>query len=214
MHKGKSNIEIVKDYLAGERPFVQVGYQGEHHDRKVGERWEDLQGITWEKTKWGVTRINKQADSIRKMLEQKCGCGQDIKYGTKRDELFFQRTGMCENCLINYETGLRVLGIYDTYEQYKLLSNEYGFVVDAEQKVNETLEFAEKDDGSLSILCNGEGFLEKFHGYNSEEFIKQVKADLKILRKRIVVVGKAKEKAKKNYEKLCKKFKVKAYVGQ
>ena len=46
---GKSNLGIVKDYLEGNRPFVQVGYDSnlENNKRKEGDQWEDSQGRKW-----------------------------------------------------------------------------------------------------------------------------------------------------------------------
>lgn len=210
-YKGKSNIEILKDYVAGVRPFMQVGYTKAKAVRKVGDRWTE-KGIEWEQKTWGPTRVNAQADNIREMVVQKCKCGQDIKYGSRRDSLFFAKTGMCENCVINHETNLRILGVYDSYERYKLLSNEFGFLKDAKQKLKETLEFIKKDDGTLKVLCNSEGYIEKFKGKNIGEFEAQVKDDLKLIGVRIKVVGKAKNEAKKVYKSLCKKSKLPSYV--
>ena len=38
-----SNIETIDKYLKGERPIIQVGYDGkkEQVTRKVGEMWKD-----------------------------------------------------------------------------------------------------------------------------------------------------------------------------
>ena len=46
---GKSNLDIVKDYVEGNRPFVQVGYDPNLNNskRKEGEEWEDGQGNKW-----------------------------------------------------------------------------------------------------------------------------------------------------------------------
>ena len=43
---GKSNIDIVKDYVDGNRPFVQVGYDPNLNNskRKENEESEDGQG--------------------------------------------------------------------------------------------------------------------------------------------------------------------------
>ncbi len=40
---GKSNLDIVKSYVSGERAFIQVGYDSntELLNRKEGEEWED-----------------------------------------------------------------------------------------------------------------------------------------------------------------------------
>ena len=46
---GKSNLNIVRDYVAGNRPFIQVGYDPNLNNstRKEGEEWEDGQGNKW-----------------------------------------------------------------------------------------------------------------------------------------------------------------------
>ena len=47
--QGKSNLAIVKDYVEGNRPFIQVGYDSNlnNSNRKEGEEWEDAQGNKW-----------------------------------------------------------------------------------------------------------------------------------------------------------------------
>ena len=47
--QGKSNLAIVKDYVEGNRPFIQVGYDSNLNNskRKEGEEWEDAQGNKW-----------------------------------------------------------------------------------------------------------------------------------------------------------------------
>ena len=49
--KNKSNLSVVADYLAGERPFTQlsmhISEQGKY--RKNGEKWKDRNGIEWTK---------------------------------------------------------------------------------------------------------------------------------------------------------------------
>jgi len=46
---GKSNLSIVRDYMDGNRPFIQVGYDPNlnNNKRKEGEIWEDSQGSKW-----------------------------------------------------------------------------------------------------------------------------------------------------------------------
>jgi hypothetical protein len=112
MHRGKSNIQIVRDYLNGERPFVTVGYQKPPPTRKDGERWVDNNGITWEQRNGYKIRINEQANLIREASKQVCACGQEIRYGSNLDNKFFLKTGKCSNCTLEEETRLRVLGVW------------------------------------------------------------------------------------------------------
>ena len=102
---GMSNINIVQSYLDGTRPFTQIGYTGDINKyRKENERWTDNEGIEWERKDGKNVRVTKsQGDIIREMINQKCKCGQEIKFGSRLDGIFFSKTGLCENCLINYE---------------------------------------------------------------------------------------------------------------
>ena len=64
--KNKSNIDILRDYVAGERPFIQVGYTGEKNKyRKDGDKWKDKNGIEWERKNGQNVRLTKsQADLL------------------------------------------------------------------------------------------------------------------------------------------------------
>jgi len=171
-YKGKSNIDIVKSYLSGERPFVQVGYVPEKIVRKVGDEWVDIKGTRWIQKECGPVTINKQADEIRKFIDQTCKCGQNIKFGNKRDQLFFNKTGLCENCLIDYETKLRILGIYNDYEKYKLISNELGYLKDIREKLKDAIKYCEENSGDMTSVCNSEGFLERWKDTNQPQILK------------------------------------------
>ena len=200
MRVKKSNIQIVKDYLAGERPFIQVGYTKTAPERKEGEQWVDGKGVKWEQRDGWKTRVNEQANLIRSMSQRKCACGQDIRYAGKLDEKFFRRTSKCFDCVIKEETELRVLGVYPQYEKYKMISNYLGFLVDLRSKIKDSIKYFEGETGAMQMLCNGEGFLEKFTGVNHEELLKNAKADFKAISKTIRIVAKDKNKEKKKYE--------------
>lgn len=197
----KSNIEIVKSYLAGERPVVMVGYAPPAAKRKDGEEWEDVSGKRWKMVNGAKVSVNSQSEMIRKMTRQKCSCGQDIRYGDRLDEKFFVKTGKCFDCIIKEETELRVLGVYPHYERYKLLSNYLGSLKDLKEKIEDSIKYFEEETGTLSVLCNGEGFIEKFRGMNTSDLLLTAKKDLKKVIKTIFEVSKNKEKAKKVYEK-------------
>ncbi len=196
----KSNIEIVKSYLAGERPFVQVGYTAPVVKRKEGEEWVDANGRKWRQTKGGKVSVNSQADLIREITQQKCACGQDIRYGNRFDQKFFVKTGMCYDCVIKQETELRILGVFNQYEQWKLLSNYLSFLEDMKQKIEDSIKYFQTESETLSILCNGEGFLEKFKGMNTGDLLVAAQKDLVEISETIKKVAKDKEKAKKIYE--------------
>lgn len=213
---GKSNIDILKDYVAGTRPFIQVGFVGDKHKfRKDGEKWTDKDGIEWQRKNGQNIRLTKsQADLIRELIHknQKCECGQDIRWGTKLDQYFFFRTGLCENCLITYETDLRILGIYEIYEKYKLISYELGRVTDVKEKLKEVIKFFEEDNGDVEMICNSEGFIERWKNTNTEKIKEDAVRDLELINKKIEELSKLQEENKRLYIESVKPFNLKAYV--
>ena len=211
---GKSNIDIVKDYLAGERPFVQVGYTGDKNKhRNEGEKWKDNDGVEWERKNGKNVRLTKtQGDLIREMLNDKCKCGQVIRWGSKQDAYFFGRTGMCANCLIDYETKLRVLGIYPDYETYKVLSYEVGALKDAREQIQGAIKFFAEENGDVTMLCNSEGFMERWKNTNQEKILADAKTELEWVEKRLETIIKQKDEAKARYEEATKKYKLEYYV--
>lgn len=197
----KSNIEIVKNYINGQRPFVSVGYTPPNIVRKEGEIWVDASGQKWIQKKGFRTKINEQADLIRKASKRKCNCGQDIEFGNRLDQKFFAKTGKCFDCVIKEETELRILGVYPHYERYKMISNYLGFIKDLRSKIIDSIKYLESEPGTLDVLCNGEGFIEKFRGLNTKELLDEAKKDLKTANETILKVTKDKEKARRIYHK-------------
>lgn len=196
----KSNIEIVKNYLAGEKVFVTVGYQPPVAERKEGERWVDASGVTWEQKDGWKTRVNEQAEMIRNASKRVCGCGQEIRFGSKLDNDFFIKTGKCYECLIKEETELRILGVFPYYETWKVASNYLGFLKDMKGKIEDSIHYFEGEDGTLRVLCNGEGFIEQFKGLNTAELLDGAKEDLKKITDLIEKVISEKDEAKRIYD--------------
>ena len=210
--KGKTNLQIISSYLDGTRPFIQVGYIKKEPKRSKGETWVDGKGVTWRQENGFKTRVNKQADSIRALISNRCKkCDCDMKWGGRLDKLFFNKTGLCENCLITHETNLRILNIYGDYEKYKLVSNELGCVKDAREKVKDAIRFFTENTGDIQMLCNSEGFLERWQTNDRELILKGAKNDLKIANKKIKELEKYKKQFKDSYVKSAKKYNITPY---
>ena len=214
--KNKSNIDILRDYVAGERPFIQVGYAGEKVKyRKNGEKWKDKDGIEWERQDGQNKRITKtQGDIIREAIigGQKCKCNQDIRWGSKLDKYFFSRTGLCEGCLINYETNLRILGIYDKYERYKLISYELGRMEEGKAKIEDVIKFFSNSSGDVEMICNSEGFVERWKTTNKDDIVAEAKSDLQRLNENIEKMKTYRDEAKQLYVDGVKPYNLEVYV--
>jgi hypothetical protein len=161
MDRRRWNHETIKQVLDGEHPFIhiQVGYTGKPVKHKDGDEWTDAKGITWKKENGGISRVNKQMDSIREMIKPKCSkCGTRIDFScSKLDHAVFPRTGMCYDCLEAYEFELRVLGKYDDYEKMKILKNKRGMLEEFKQKVIESIHYLKNESGKVEdVLSSGE----------------------------------------------------------
>ncbi len=184
--KGKSNIAIVTDMLNGERPFTQIGYEGEAEkpfkDREIGEIWSDKNGKQWIKMEHGGVRsYNPKADIIKEEVNKKwiCKrCDQSLRFShTKHDEKFLNRTGICFDCITEYETELRFKGLYPQYEKKKILENQLSYAKDMKSKLRESFKYT-KDNPVLKYV-NSNGFIEEWKNESRTELMSSMLADYK-----------------------------------
>lgn len=211
----KSNIDILKDYVAGIRPISIFGYTGQQYvKRNVGDQWTDVKGVTWEQKEIGPVRVNKMAEAVREARGiDKCKkCQKEIRWGGRVDHILHRKTGICADCLIEYETKLRIVGVYTDYEVMKMSSNELGIMKDVKAKISEVLKFFQTEQGDVTMLCNSEGFTERWKNTNRDKIIKDAKRDLKLVRQRIAFLAKIKAESKKKFLEGAKKYNLETYV--
>ena len=91
-YKGKTNLQIVADYLSGTRPVSVFGYTGkEYVKRAAGDTWTDNSGQEWVQMASGPRKVNRVANIVREAIGvQKCRCGQEIRWGSIPSQ-----TGQC-----------------------------------------------------------------------------------------------------------------------
>lgn len=212
--QNKSNIEILRNYVDGVRPYVITGYTGKKYkkQKKIGDRWKDSDGTEWEQKAYGRVKVNRVADIVRAAREQKCKCGQAIKWGSRIDQIFFNKTGMCSNCIIDYETKLRILGLYDNYEKYKMLSNEIGNLKDIKTKLTEVVKFFSENNGDIEMICNSEGFTERWKNTNKDEILQNAMRDLEFINKKLDSISIIKEEEKRKYIEGSSRYGLETYV--
>ena len=185
----KKNIDIVRDYLNGERPVIQVGYTGDMDKyiiRKVGERWTDSSGKEWEQKDYGPVAVTRVSDIIREEMSQKCSCcKREIRWGDKYDRKMYYRTEKCFDCLIEEETMLRIKGQYKLYETKKLIENELSYLHDVKKKLKEAKEYLASDDSKKFTYVNSNGLVEEWDNNARAELTKNVEKDWKTCLKKI-----------------------------
>lgn len=143
LKSGKSNLDIVRSYLAGERAFVQVGYDASIalQSRKEGEEWEESDGSKWIKKGGVKQRVSKHAQYI---LEQRCTiCNSDMKWGNRLDQKIYPKTQRCYECNIEFEGILKSRGLYANYEKFKVINNELSMMKDFKAKVVDSISYLE-----------------------------------------------------------------------
>ena len=148
----KSNLSIVRDYVEGNRPFIQLGYDSntELLNRKEGETWEDSKGSTWIK-EGGVKKRLSKLGKIN--IEQKCDiCDANIKFGNYLDQRVYARCGKCYECSVVFDSRIKLLGKFNDYAKYYAFSAEYSKLKDFKTKILESIEYLENYDPELKYF--------------------------------------------------------------
>ena len=213
-----SNLDVVRSYLDGKRPYLTISYNQTEKDkhRTEGEKWE-IGGIKWERKGGKNIKVTKtQGDIIREAIGDSLNCKNcrlQYKWGSKNDLKFLRRTGLCEDCLIEFETKLRVLGMYNNYEKYHMASHELGYLKESREKIKETIEYFNRTDGNIVKFAETE-YDENivWENTNKDKIVADATADLKRVEDLILVGTKITAKLKKQYLGGIKKNKIKSYV--
>jgi hypothetical protein len=97
--------------------------------RKVGEKWTDENGKSWEQTEGGKIEFSELGDIMaetRAYLDRLNTCkGEEcktIKPG-RVDKKLISKTGYCTTCLAKKESKIKIDGLWDAYEDYKIYNN-------------------------------------------------------------------------------------------
>lgn len=183
------NTDIIKSYLAGERPYIKVGYTGDKDKyiiRKVGETWTDSDGKQWIEKESGPQTVTRVMDIVRSETNDKCtGCGMEIRWGKKRDLKMFYKTKKCFDCLIEEETQLRIKGQFKLYETRKLLENEISYLNDVRQKLKESKDYLASEDSKVLTYVNSNGLVEEWDNVSRNELTESVEKDFVACLKKI-----------------------------
>ena len=154
MSRRRWKMEDIKTVVEGENPFKQFGYDvAEPHKRKVGEKWTDARGKTWEQRNGYRAIVNEKADSIRELVRQRCSlCKKDIRWGTRLDKQFFPKSDMCYDCTIDHDTMLRLSGKWENYEKRKVISYQLSYLRDIRSQIQESIDYLSSTDGKMHFV--------------------------------------------------------------
>ncbi len=161
--------------------------------REVGETWEEKNAsgnIEYITQKEGYRVRSNVSPEMSAFLEaireeqlkfpncqkEECTC----KAPTDLDQKFRKIVGMCHDCLVSYETRLKIQGKFNEYALDKMKSNAESFFKQADKEV-EVVKEALKD---VSFVNSEHGDIEKWEGHNSEELIEKVSQQYQIFKEK------------------------------
>jgi len=170
--------------------------------RKVGEKWTDANGDSWEQMEAGKIKVSELGDIMaetRAYLDKLNSCKaedcQTIKIG-RVDKKLISKTGYCLGCLTKKEAQIKYDGLWKEYEDYKIYSN----MIDHGKDVIAQFKQAYNDVKQVYEVANEKGELEKWTMEKDAETMKaEILVDIMNFEKEVEEVTKLRNEA---WEKL------------
>ena len=145
--------------------------------RKVGEKWTDENGKSWEQTEGGRIEFSELGDIMaeaRAYLDKLNSCKSDncktIKIG-RVDKKLISKTGYCLHCLTIRESQIKVDGLWEAYEDYKIFSNMISYGTDIVSQFQQ----AYNDAKQTYEVVQEDGTIEK---WSMERDVEELKAEI------------------------------------
>ena len=174
------DIKRMRNIVSGntaERTRVQAGFEQQKVKYGEGDIWEEG-GKMWT-IKNGLKQTVTKHDKLREMVNMplKCPeCDRALK-STRLNKKMWPIHNKCFDCVVEYETHLRVIGKYEEYEKNLMNANKNSFVTDYEQAVEAYI----NDTGDTFMSEAGD--IENWSKSKvNPETIKALKANIKQLR--------------------------------
>ena len=145
--------------------------------RKVGERWTDENGKSWEQHEGGRIEVSELGDIMaetRAYLAALNTCKSDkcktIKYG-RVDKKLISKTGYCLHCLTLKEAQIKLDGLWEAYEDYKVYNNMISYGKDIVSQFQQAYNDAKQE----YEVVNEDGTIEK---WSMERDVNELKAEI------------------------------------
>jgi hypothetical protein len=148
---------------------TQVGYTKAYEDHKEGDVWEE-RGKKWT-IKNGIKQTVTRFDDIKKKIFSPITCPNCNKPMTKGhlDKYMFSIHQKCSDCVIEYETKLKVKGEYKEYEREMIKKGVEYHIKEMEGVLLELL----MNNSEQFVTENGE--IEEWKGKgNNNQFVQDI----------------------------------------
>ena len=174
------DIKRMRNIISGntaDATKIQTGYQKKTVEYKEGDVWEE-NGKKWT-IKKGLKQTVTKHDKLRELIKMPLKCPECEKAmkANKLNKKMWNIHKKCFDCVVEYETHLRVIGKYEEYEKNLMNANKNTFVDEYEAAVKE-YETAQPD-----TYVSEAGDIENWVGGKvNPEIIKALKENIKQLR--------------------------------
>ncbi len=159
---------------------TQISFSGadkEKVKRKVGERWTDENGKSWEQHAAGKIEVSELGDIMadaRAYLNKLNTCKSDdcrtIKL-SRADKKLISKTGYCATCLAKKELVIKLDGLWEAYEDYKIYNNMISYGKDVISQFQQAYNDAKQE----YEVVQEDGTLEK---WSMERDVNELKAEI------------------------------------
>ena len=159
---------------------TQISFSGadkEKITRKVGERWTDESGKSWEQHEGGKIEVSELGDIMaetRAYLNKLNTCKSDecrtIKV-SRADKKLISKTGFCAGCLAKRETQIKIDGLWEAYEDYKIYNNMISYGKDVISQFQQAYNDAKQE----YEVVQEDGTIEK---WSMERDVNELKAEI------------------------------------
>jgi hypothetical protein len=154
----------------GDKTGVQVGYTADYVEHKEGDIWEE-RGKKWT-IKNGLKQTVTRFDTIKKQIFTPITCPNCNRPMSKGylDKYMFSIHQKCSDCVIDYETKLKVKGEYKEYERNML---KQGVQYHIKEMENVLLELLMNQSGESFVT--EAGHIEEWKGKGTDnQFVQDI----------------------------------------
>jgi hypothetical protein len=127
----------------GDKTVVGIGYTKKQEFHEEGDVWEE-DGRSWtikNGIKQNITKLDKAKEVVHTPLFCPC-CNNLMK--SKYDKHFYSQYKRCLNCQTDFETDLKIKGLWGEYEKHIINSDIDGLIYDfniwADEDMNKSME--------------------------------------------------------------------------
>lgn len=159
---------------------TQISFAGtdkQNIKREIGERWTDENGKSWEQHAGGKVEVSELGDIMAETraylaaLNTCKGEGCNTIKLSRADKKLISKTGYCTTCLAKKELVIKLDGLWEAYEDYKIYNNMISYGKDVITQFQQAYNDAKQE----YEIVQEDGTLEK---WSMERDVNELKAEI------------------------------------